>query len=135
MQFKTKHTCLLANCMVYYFSANSSLAKSKITFYLMQQNRWDLVTTMVNDPGVIVSHSYPFHYASGALKIWDIFFGPKLYISLAVLNISFDRNKVDYTYRKIPPFYFRLLRPLYSYINLLCNSNKPSTFLWNISKH
>ena len=66
----------------------------KTPLYLTGNTSWETLLTVVRVPGIIVNQGFPFHYLSGDLQLWEIFFSESEYVNLVVYNTSFNRNQV-----------------------------------------
>ena len=66
----------------------------RVTQYLPINSSLSEITTVVDKPGFIVSHDYPFQYRSGILWCWDINFYTTHGINLILFNASFNKNQV-----------------------------------------
>ena len=66
----------------------------KAALYPRVNPRLAEITTVVRQPGIITSPDYPFHYSSGELWCWKIFFNSSVTINLILYNISFNQNQV-----------------------------------------
>ena len=49
---------------------------------------------MVPQPGIIVSHGYPYHYTAGMMWLWEIAFDDNAFVGLLFSNVSFNIYKV-----------------------------------------
>ena len=66
-----------------------------VSLYLMGNTTIESLITLVETPGVIVNHEYPFHYLSGELHLWEVISNETMYVNLVVLNVSFNQNQVN----------------------------------------
>ena len=66
----------------------------RTTAYITSGISWDEVTTLVREPGFIVSPDYPFIYSSGEFWVWDIHFNMSTNIHIIIYNASFNKHQV-----------------------------------------